>query len=886
MPNTAAFLRLLFCWSCLLALCGQTCVVRADLTAEQVTQGKHATALVEIKNAQRTGSAFCIDANGFFLTNAHVVADLSAGDKISLILDPGEPTQTILRASVVRADKIVDLALLRVQAPRPLVMLEMGSVAGLIETSTVTAFGYPFGTELAEKKSDYPTVTVSIGHVTALRKSGGVLEHIQLDASLNPGNSGGPVVNAQNQVVGVVQAGIVGTGLNLAIPASRVTAFLDRPELAFTPPMGKNALDAPQDWVIHVAAFRKSLDGLSIVVILDPDTPQARTLPAKRMDANTYQVRAILAPRKNGVKRLQISAQSQAGMLTCLVADQAVRVGGKSVPLSAIARVETSDGGTVTLNDGTELKGRVSGLEAVKADFGAGAQTLDLGKFDTLTVTDADAPLSSVRYRIEARQANDVVASVSGVVDANGSATTENTRVAGDRGGKGEGAGRSGEGSGTDGTNPSIRPVTPRHALTTPRAVVMPPVLAGDKVIVTLPAEVEDTCYGGNGRYMVLYLPKIRKLAIFDANEGKVAHYISLASDDVLFAAGNEKLIVILNDQNIAQRWNLKTGERELNVPLPDGARPRAIAMGAGGDGPLVMVPREGESSYLDIGTMNRLDVAFPHGGFGGNHPSYMFHVRAAADVPIFTGCSPELSPSGMTYMMLRGNVSDSRNGGGNVGYVVPTSDAGLICTSRGLFTPNMQAVDEERLKNVQFVPAFSSGYLVGVFAEVSGNYKKVTPGIYTLADKRLLVTLPVFEEMNTPDQWARYKLTLDKRFLFVPAANLIVTLADTHNQLFLRRFNVMEALDKAGLDYLFVASAPERSAQRGKRYAYQMVVRSKKGGMQYALDSGPKGMTLSASGRLEWQVPADANAQENIIVTVRDASGQEVFHSFQLNVE
>ena len=62
---------------------------------------------------------------------------------------------------------------------------------------------------------------------------------------------------------------------------------------------------------------------------------------------------------------------------------------------------------------------------------------------------------------------------------------------------------------------------------------------------------------------------------------------------------------------------------------------------------------------------------------------------------------------------------------------------------------------------------------------------------------------------------------------------------------------------------------------------------KSRRGGLQYKLDSGPKGMTLSPTGLLEWNVPSDsANPQENVIVTIRDKSGQEVFHTFQITIE
>ena len=82
---------------------------------------------------------------------------------------------------------------------------------------TSQAFGFPFGKDLSLSNDEYPNVTVSTGHITSLRKIKGELAAIQVDAQLNPGNSGGPVLNDRGKVVGIVVAGIDGTGIDFAI---------------------------------------------------------------------------------------------------------------------------------------------------------------------------------------------------------------------------------------------------------------------------------------------------------------------------------------------------------------------------------------------------------------------------------------------------------------------------------------------------------------------------------------------------------------------------------------------------------------------------------------------------------------------------------------------
>jgi S1-C subfamily serine protease len=194
--------------------------------------GKAATALVEVKARRSYGSAFCVHPSGLFLTNEHVIQ----GGEVTLVLNPGLKGEKAFRARVVRADKDLDLALLRADGARNLPALALGSDKDLSELEEVIAFGFPFGTALAPDRKEYPAVSVNVGRVTSLRRQDGKLHQVQLDAVLNPGNSGGPVLDNSGKVVGVVKSGVRGAGVNFAIPVSRAADFLARPDVRFDPP--------------------------------------------------------------------------------------------------------------------------------------------------------------------------------------------------------------------------------------------------------------------------------------------------------------------------------------------------------------------------------------------------------------------------------------------------------------------------------------------------------------------------------------------------------------------------------------------------------------------------------------------------------------------------
>lgn len=221
---------------------------RADIAPDVVQRAKQATVFVEVEEKEgiAEGSAFCIDATGLFVTNAHVVEALAVGGKLTLVLRSGEKDQIKFTAHVLALDKEVDLALLQADHPPKLTTLTLGNSEGLLETTSVVAFGYPFGTDLAAKEGNAPSITVSTGHITALRKVNGVLTDIQLDASLNPGNSGGPILDMKGNVIGIVKKGIRGSGINYAIPVNDLRTLIARPRRLVTPPVVQSAAPLPR----------------------------------------------------------------------------------------------------------------------------------------------------------------------------------------------------------------------------------------------------------------------------------------------------------------------------------------------------------------------------------------------------------------------------------------------------------------------------------------------------------------------------------------------------------------------------------------------------------------------------------------------------------------
>jgi serine protease Do len=163
------------------------------------------------------GSGFIISHDGLILTNAHVVH--GATDVTVKLTDRRE-----FQAKVLGSDPKTDIAVLKIDA-RDLPVLKMGKVADLKVGEWVMAIGSPFGFENS----------VTAGVVSAKGRSlpgdAGV-QFIQTDAAVNPGNSGGPLLNAQGEVVGInsqIYSRSGGfQGLSFAIPIDLATQVKDQ----------------------------------------------------------------------------------------------------------------------------------------------------------------------------------------------------------------------------------------------------------------------------------------------------------------------------------------------------------------------------------------------------------------------------------------------------------------------------------------------------------------------------------------------------------------------------------------------------------------------------------------------------------------------------------
>lgn len=366
-------LRLAICLTAALALLTVPLQAADSLPPEMIQRLKAAT--VYLKTAlgplEMSGSGFVIQSSGdgaLIVTNRHVVAKpailqpggyirglhgrdrmtlrrvqralSSAVPVVTVVFNSGEPNEEAIKAEVLCQLDDPDLAVLKVARPKtPVVPLEFSNVPRPFETMPVFIVGYPFGEALSTNQGN-PSITIGKGSVSSVRKDqNGKLAKVQIDGALNPGNSGGPVVDGEGRLIGIAVQTIQGSNIGLTIPASALTdvlaGSLGKPSIAVSPAIN----GAAPKYEIRAPLIDPFHHLKSAVIYLAPQSVAADPGKAGQAQLTSHAgSRKIALTFQNNVARaeLPLSAQERQSLKEVTVQASFVNAQGATVYLDPL----------------------------------------------------------------------------------------------------------------------------------------------------------------------------------------------------------------------------------------------------------------------------------------------------------------------------------------------------------------------------------------------------------------------------------------------------------------------------------------------------------------------------------------------------------------------
>jgi S1-C subfamily serine protease len=277
------------------------------------------------------GSAFFVDASGLLITNYHVIAsevDPSYEGYSRMFIRMGDSASARIPAKVLGWDKTLDLALIKADIVPEYVFSVTDRIVPLVG-DTISAIGSPGGLEK----------TVTRGIVSAYgRRFLQIGDVIQMDAMVNHGNSGGPVIDPEGRLVGIVFAGIEQfPGVNFAVPAERLAAAL--------PAMIKGG-KAKRPWL--GLTISETAQGAEIVYVA-PYTPASEQQIPEGAMLEKINGRIINAPQGALIPAFQdLIFADRPGELVSLETSDGMRrvlmtVARPDLPLAAAVRVDTRE---------------------------------------------------------------------------------------------------------------------------------------------------------------------------------------------------------------------------------------------------------------------------------------------------------------------------------------------------------------------------------------------------------------------------------------------------------------------------------------------------------------------------------------------------------------
>ena len=836
----------------LLLLSTATSVAGSD-AREQIEAAKAATLQFACTNRKISGTATCVSRDGYFVTTYQTVRQVSADEAIRLVQDPTGKLPRNYAAEVIRSDQDLDLALLKVSAHEgAFTALPLGDDRDLFETLPVTALSFP-GSKRYGPGVLNPTLRVVVGRISTLSKTAGKLDTIVLDVDVPPESAGGPLLNGQGQIIGIVDR--VGPNrVYTALPVHKLRSFLAEPVVTSTPPRIRFDLrHVPTAWAVGVTEFVTPSPDLSVTLELRCQGHPDRSIKGQRQDDGRFKVAFTPIPQPTAEAERWTTGTIffPAGELRAKILDRQVALNGTAVPLSALRLIRFNAEPLVRFADGSSQPIRAV-LPKIKVDLGGYQMDVDLSQAQQLEISAPEEQRGPIAYRIVVRSGEREVARRIGVLRLEASSESDSEPVT---------------------------EFTPYQ---------------GGLQTIELDDTIADAVLGGGGRLLMLRLKRSRRIAIYDVNQAKLVAHLELGKvERPVLAAGRDALFVFGQFPNNLTRWSLRTFEQTSNSLPPVPGSVIAAGMGYASRGPLLLAwsatgapGSRIELEFIDSQRLDRLDVR------NLTSPTFQtlqkpLRISASVTGSLFTVASPW--GHGVDSIEQTGQAASLRPYHGATQHGIPTYDGRAILTDRSVATPDLQT--HTRLQ-LPLLPTTHPAFFLALpsQARLQGQAE---PGVYQLGKPKKLLELPelglgvpppapVAPPIQRPP--IQSGLVLSQRVFCVVQASQLITIPYSNDRLLIQPFDLRAALEQAEEPYFYLTSLPPGPYRPETIWQHQLHAVSSRGDVEFELSSGPQQMSLDPDGMLTWLVPSDFGERVTIAVQAKDSAGETINETYVLS--
>jgi hypothetical protein len=393
---------------------------------------------------------------------------------------------------------------------------------------------------------------------------------------------------------------------------------------------------------------------------------------------------------------------------------------------------------------------------------------------------------------------------------------------------------------------------------------------------------------GGAGRYWVFHQKAAKKLVLLDISAAEITHEIDAPGDDLRLAAGLDKLIVVVAEKNLINRYSLPELTREKSAPN-FGAVPIHVLLGSASSGPLGVFAERGPIKLLDLNTLKPLTIKAE---LPGGDPMYGFTAIVSSDGQTFCGWEGNISPTNFTVFHLQGTggtrkETEAHSGAGR--WIRPSYDGSLLFQNGGHVYPRtMKMLSPEQFRGIALYPAEDPRYFIALRPAEGDRNADATictaGGLEQLARIDNLGKVAAGNIASSQGHWH-----MQPRVRYIPSANVIVSIPEGEQTILLTPANLTELLAEVGDDYLHIVSVPPPIGWVGKAYPYQLELLTSVPADQvtYKVESGPTDFKISPEGRVLWTPKQRAvGGVESVVISATGPEGLEALQSFDITIE